>query len=176
MEGIEVFSVGEPFPDERYKKVTDGCLARWNTSFFDALGFLPDLHPAEIKAWRNGTLQYGVFVEDHIPFFLIDFGNNFSFDMSFNLMKVADEEARLAWLDHSDANGINMILTEKKDFTIKAMRLIGIKLTVAQLIRNVLSVQINHYKSHEEVEAKIIQLTNKYSIRQMILKAQMHNL
>ena len=169
------YAAGKPFPLHNYADGTDKILCALNEGFFDVLCYLTDPINKEVEMFRTGKLRYGVYRNEHVPFFLIDFiGENWNCECSINIHK-AQEDMVENWLN-SDANTITIYLIDANSNILKSMRLIGIKQEVAEEIRDILEKQDEVYSSASEVNSKINSLMAMLSTQDMITRAKMHNL
>jgi hypothetical protein len=136
---------------------------------------MADLTKIETDLWYKGHLKYGLFIKENIPFFLLDFGGGFCFDMSFNILKIKDQEIQKTWLN-SEANAIKLVLVEKRTFTVKALRLIGISYHLAGVLKSTLRGQKNFYKNADEVEKKIQHIYDTHTTKDLIKNGLMFTL
>ena len=79
--------VGEPFPLKNPTGSHDATFANINGQSFDIICFANNIRSKEAQAWRRGTLRYGVYSYDSIPFFLLYFPDlKWSMDVSINIL------------------------------------------------------------------------------------------
>ena len=76
MKPLTKLSVGSPLPIVNPLPHHDGVYAYVNGASFDLIYWARNPSTDEIKTWTKGKLSYGVFVRNHIPFFLVDFNNS----------------------------------------------------------------------------------------------------
>jgi len=92
--------------------------------FFNILMSLIKISPKEKELFTNGTITAFLFEQRDVPFLIIDFGEGFSFDISFDTSKF-DDETRRIWMA-SETNAIAIFLVEATTGILEGIRLIGI--------------------------------------------------
>lgn len=167
------FEVGKLFPIHNQAQAIEETKINTNEGFFDVCFY--SLHVADdAKMFTKGKLKYGVFVKDHIPFFILDFVGGISVDASLNILKVKQDKVE-AWLN-SRANGITLYLIDAQTNILHGMRFIGIKNKVAEQIRDACEAQDANYATHSEVDVKSFEIANILTTEQMMKMITMYEL
>lgn len=167
------YEVGKPFPHPQYLPPGQE-LARpmITSSFFDVIFY--SLNPAsDHRLFTRGKIRYGLYHRNNVPFFIVDF-EDFDFDVSLNIHKVADEEVE-AWLN-GDGNLISMYLVDAKQNIIHGIRMVSIKPQIASQIRNICEAQDAAYESAGDVDWAAEQITRQLTTQQMKQRIQLHAL
>lgn len=160
-----LFEVGKRFPLEEYLYRGDMIVPLMNGAFFDVLSIMSQLTKEEIRLFRTGELETGVFVKDKVPFIYFDFGN-FDFDISININKLPGE-LQEDWLNAQN-NAITLYLVDAATGILEAQRMIGVN--YGDLIRDTLETQTT--LSIEGTEQIITNVQKLYSTAQMKAQAQ----
>ncbi|MEE9905219.1 MAG: hypothetical protein K4305_07345 [Chlorobium sp.] len=121
---MDVYHVGNLFPIEKYCTGQEQHVAIVTNSFFNVLMSLKHIKKREKELFMNGRLTVYLFEQKGIPFLVLDFGEGFSIDMSFDA-SMFDEEFRREWLA-SEGNVITLFLVEASTGKLEAMRLIAV--------------------------------------------------
>jgi len=99
-------TVGQPIgitpPEEGYMPILKG-------PSFDVIAFFSNLSESQILDWLTGGVDYGVFVEDDIPIFLLDLGNTWTLNVHINILVESEEDQRAFF--EGDPNATNVSLT-----------------------------------------------------------------
>ena len=168
------YHVGQLYPDDNEANGEEKVRTQTSTVFFDVLYYSPP-DPECIGAWKKSPLRYGLFVEENIPFFLIEFPDmKWRFYCSLNFHLVSENHTNL-WLN-STYNIITLYLLHYKTNTILAMRTISIKPAIAERLRDILETQLASFTSANEVENRIQRIQSRFSTSQMIKKTNMFKL
>jgi hypothetical protein len=121
---MDVYQVGKLFPIEKYCTGNEQHVAIVTNSFFNVLMSLKHISKKEKELFSQGKLCAYLFEQKDIPFLVLDFGEGFSIDMSFDTSKF-DEKFRKEWMT-SDANVITLFLVEASTGILEGMRLIAV--------------------------------------------------
>ncbi|MEI7706890.1 MAG: hypothetical protein WCI90_01375 [Chlorobium sp.] len=121
---MDAYRVGQLFPHEEYCTGREMNVAIPTEGFFHILMSLKKISRKERKLFTRGTITASLFEQRDIPFLVVDFGENFSIDISFDISKF-DDETRRVWLA-SESNAIAIFLVEATTGIIEGMRLIGV--------------------------------------------------
>lgn len=167
------FEVGQPFPVHNRARGVEETRIDINEEFFD-MCFYSSQAAKDAKMFTKGKMRYGVFVEDNIPFFIIEFVGDMSIEASFNFLKLKQDKVD-HWLN-SKANSITLYLIDNQTNILHGMRLIGIKHEVADQFRDACEAQDNTYATHNEVEIKTLSIVKKFSAQELLHKTIMHTL
>lgn len=166
---------GKPYPDARYRN-HEGLVIVPTQTFFFLLAVVPGLSRAEIMAWKEGRLRYGVFTQQTIPFFLLDFPEvKMTLDAPFNFLKL-DPDVRSPWAAETDANLLHMVLVESNGFIVRSQRAIGIQPAVTEELKTTASQQVKVFNNTTEIDRATAIITKKFSTEAMIETAKMYPL
>ena len=156
-----IFEVGKLFPWDKYIGIGDQTLAVLNKAFFDVVVSFTGPTTEEIKAFRKGKLEVGLFPYKNVPFLYLDFGR-FSVDLTIDINKIRTEEEKDNWLNES-AKVINLFFIDGDTGILKAQRLISINFS--DEIRDVLEEQTA--LTSEETDNIITEVTNRFTTAQI---------
>ena len=121
---MNAYKVGQLFPHEEYCTGREMNVAIPTEGFFHILMSLKKISRKEKKLFTAGTITASLFEQRDIPFLVIDFGEGFSIDISFDISKF-DDETRRIWLA-SETNAIAIFLVEATTGILEGIRLIGV--------------------------------------------------
>ena len=167
-----LYKVGEPFPDDRFNSHPEGAVITFNEHSFDVIGLLDRPSTQEVKTWKTGKLYYGLFQQDDVPFLLLDFRYpiKFNLDAPVNAYKITEP---IVW-SFGEGNLVTLFLVDRRNYRLMAMRSIGIELTMAQSLRQVMRNQVENYPDQAVVDGKISLLLNRVPTEEMIANSSMH--
>ena len=94
---MDAYQVGKLFPHEVYCTGREMNVAIPTEGFFHILMSLKKISRKERKLFTRGTITASLFEQRDIPFLVVDFGENFSIDISFDISKFDDETRRAGW-------------------------------------------------------------------------------
>lgn len=147
-------------------ELQDGLNIVFTDSFFDVVCLLADLDDTEIGQWKKGTMQYGLFKQQYIPFFVLDNGAGLILSVHFNILQLKSK--RLAqWLQHTE-NQVRLKLIEKKTSKVEATRIIILDRTVVAGIRQYLQQQYIRYSSKQAVAEKSASIAARLNPEEML--------
>ena len=84
---ITSYSLGRPFPDERYISSQDSVVARITPHSFDVIVTLDNLTFEERKAMVSDKFYVSIFVHKQIPHVVFDFGV-YKCNVTINIQKI----------------------------------------------------------------------------------------
>ena len=108
----------------------------------------------------TGKITAYLFEQRDIPFVIIDFGENFLFDISFDTSKF-DDETRRIWMA-SEVNAIAIFLVEATTGILEGMRLIGVGF--AAQLREICARQ----KGQTGIKERILLIQSAFTTKEMI--------
>lgn len=167
---------GKPYPDTRYRHNEGLTIVPTDTSFF-LLAIITRLSDAEIAAWKEGAMRYGIFVSSGVPFFLLDFPTvKMTLDAPFNALKL-DTQISLSWAtENRDANLLHMVLVEQSNFIIRAQRAIGIQQEVTSMLKEAAALQLASGDSARVIDERTRLITRTFTTDAMIAAGKMYTL
>lgn len=170
---MTIYSLNTTFPDANPAPGADFAIIRlMEGGTFDLVMYMTNPSEKEIQAVQTGKMQYGVFINKYIPFFLAKF-ETFTFDASINMMKAGEDSKRDKWIN-SDANLVSFFLIDSNTNTLKAMRIIGIEPAAMNDIKTMLRQQPIKFMHSGGVENAITEITNRFTTDDMIVKSKMY--
>jgi len=161
---MEVYQVGELFPIEQYCTGKEQHVVIVTENFFNVLMSLKHLSKREKQLFMNGRLTAYLFEQKEIPFLVLDFGEGFSIDLSFDA-SMFDEAFRENWLA-SDANVITLFLVEASTGVLEAMRMIAVGF--ADELREICSRHVGR----NDIEWQVRLIHTAFSTREMMEHAR----
>lgn len=164
---------GKPYPDARYRHNEGLTIVPTDTSFF-LLAIISRLTDAEIAAWKEGAMRYGIFVSSGVPFFLLDFPSvKMTLDASFNALKLDPKNAR-RWVGDAEANLLHMVLVEHSNFIVRAQRAIGMRPEVPVALKAAAFAQIQSGDSKRAIDERINLIARTFTTADMIAAGKMY--
>lgn len=160
-----VFEVGKRFPWDKYIGLGDKTIPVFNDAFFDVVLSFTEPTNEEIRAFRKGNLEIGLYPYKNVPLIYLDFGG-FSVDFSLNINKVLVGEDIDNWLN-GQANVIHLFLIDGETGILMVQRLISINFS--EDIRGLLEEQTG--QTIEETDNIIIEATNCFTTAQIQQRA-----
>ena len=157
---MDAYNVGQLFPLEQYCTGQEMNVAIQTEGFFHILMSLKKISRKERKLFTRGTITASLFEQRDIPFLVVDFGENFSIDISFDISKF-DDETRRVWMA-SEANAIAIFLVEATTGILEGIRLIGIGF--APQLRQICARQ----KGQKGIEDRVRLIHSAFTTKDMI--------
>jgi len=161
---MDAYKVGQLFPHEEYCTGREMNVAIPTEGFFHILMSLKKISRKEKKLFTTGTITASLFEQRDIPFLIVDFGENFSIDISFDISKF-DDETRRKWLV-SETNAIAIFLVEATTGILEGIRLIGVGF--APQLREICARQKGQTRIEERVHLIHSAFTTKDMVRYAI--------
>ena len=128
-----------------------------------------------VPVWNKSKLEYGVFVANGVPFFIINFKEvQWNFDVSLNIKKIIPEKVD-AWVT-APANIINLYLCDCNTNELLGMRMISIDQQLSKLIKRTLQDQDTMFVSANGIDSYIKAITKVFPTADMIAQTTMHAL
>lgn len=158
------FEVGSPFPLHNRARGVEQTRIDMNESLFDVC-FYSSQSDKDRSMFTKGKLQYGVYEEQAIPFFILKF-EEMSVDSSINFLLVKQEKAD-DWLN-ATGNIVNLYLIDYQTNILKGMRMISLTTQIVSEIRDTCKKQDGRYETHIEVNSIINSIVQKKSTEDMI--------
>ena len=160
---MDAYTVGQLFPHEDYCTGREMNVAIPTEGFFHILMALKKISRKEKKLFTKGTITASLFEQRDIPFLVIDFGEGFSIDISFDISKF-DDETRRIWIA-SETNAIAIFLVEATTGIIEGIRLIGVGF--APKLREICARQ----KGQTGIEQRVHLIHSAFTTKDMIRHA-----
>lgn len=168
---MESYIVGQKFPHNNYLNKGNIFTLMLNDTSFDLVGVLSGISKQEIEDWQKGSFTLYLYHANDIPFLCVSF-KYFQFDVSFNILKMVEEDYINFWIEN-EANAVSMFLVEEKTGIIKAMRMVGISYDIANRIKEICKKQKENYKNYKEVDYKIQSIMELIPTKTMIKNAEL---
>ena len=160
---MDAYTVGQLSPQEDYCTGREMNVAIPTEGFFHILMALKKISRKEKKLFTKGTITASLFEQRDIPFLIVDFGENFSIDISFDISKF-DDETRRIWIA-SETNAIAIFLVEATTGIIEGIRLIGVGF--APKLREICARQ----KGQTGIEQRVHLIHSAFTTKDMIRHA-----
>ncbi len=154
------YTLGQPFPDERYIRSYDSVLTRFSPNSFDIVITLTNMTAEERKALACNKFFVSLFVFKQIPFIVLDFGL-YKCNVSININKIRQIPIS-QWLNDEEDTVVLYILEEGTGI-LKNLRLC--KFPLMSELKFLLRLQLP--LSMEEVDARIAEGETAYSVLDM---------
>lgn len=161
LENFVKFEVGARFPWEKYIGIGEKCLPVLNPTSFDIVVSFIDPTSEEIKTFRKGMLEFGLFNYKNVPLIYLDF-QSYTLDVALNINNFLSQEKIDNWLN-AKSNIINLFLIDNSTGILSAQRLISINFM--EDIRDILEKETQY--TQEETEKLIIEASHLFTIQQM---------
>jgi len=163
---MDAYRVGELFPIEQYCTGRELYVALPTEGLFNVLMSLKKISRKERKLFKNGQITAYLFEKRDIPFLILDFGEGFSFDISFDISRF-DDETRRVWIE-SESNAIAIFLVEASTGILESIRVIGIGF--ASQLREICARQRGQKGFEERVGLIHAAFTTRDMIRNAVAK------
>ncbi len=149
--------IGNAHPVLNKMKGMQNYMAQFHATFFDGLYYLKTPSPAQKAAWKTSPLAYGVYVENNIPFFLLEFPKEkWSFLTPLNAFSAAAND-RQTWINGSDTV-LNLFLLNADTNITENIRTLKTDAAIAKKIRETCKIQLTQFASQTAVETAISQI------------------
>lgn len=150
-------------------------IAKENKEFLDVIFYNTSKSKDYSKAWGQATLRYGLYVENNIPFLLVELpSEKKSYCLPVNVYEIGQND-RTNWLKETDTT-MNVFLINATSNVIESMRTIAFNTSIAGELRKVCQAQLVHYKDSTTISQAINAIVGKLSATMMIAKAKMISL
>lgn len=170
---FQKLEVGNPFPF-RSPSGGDAVLSHIVGESFDVICWASGLSSFEVKQWRKGRLHYGVFIQDDIPFFLVEFPvAKWNFDVSIDILAEKERGRDYETFLNGQGNMVNFFLVDAITNNIKAMRMIGIAHETATEIKTACRNQLFRYRDSQALGFRLSQIMAIYDTNAMIRASHM---
>lgn len=167
---------GKPYPDTRYRN-NEGLLIVPTENHFFLLALVPNLTPAEIQAWKDGQMRYGIFIYSGVPFFLLEFPSvEMTFDAPFNAQKIPPEIRQLWTLRVGETNLLHLVLVEQTNYIVRAQRAIGMQPDITISLKAASMAAIMSRESAKQIDERIREVTATFTTADMISAGKMYTL
>ncbi|QHT69943.1 hypothetical protein GXP67_26500 [Rhodocytophaga rosea] len=151
------------------------CRSSFTAAFFDLIYWIPTYETENIYRWQHAQLEYGVYIANHIPFFLLTFpAENWSVDVSLNIYSM-QAELIAEWLTEK-GNSLTMLLCDCYSNILLDIRKTQIAPAHARIIRETLAEQKQAYTDAFQVQKMIENTMHAMSTEDMIKKSTMYKL
>lgn len=158
---IATYSIGKPFPEERYISSNDRVMPRITPQSFDIVITLKNITPEERKTIAYDGFHVSIFVFKQIPYIVFDFGG-YKCNIAINIQKIRQIPVE-QWINN-DEETIVLYLLEECTGNIMDIRLCLFPL-MAEL-KYLLKLQLNMTK--ESIDSRIAEGESIYSVQDML--------
>lgn len=160
MFSISSFSIGQPFPDERYISPEDCVTPRITSHSFDVIITLDNSTFEERKAIVCDRFYVSIFVHKQIPHMVFDFGAN-RFNVSINIQKINSVDKQ-DWV-YDEETSVTVYLLEPVSGNIINFRTVDFPLMTE--LKYMLRLQLPLPK--DTIDARIMEAEQMYSVKEM---------
>lgn len=157
---ITTYSLGEPFPDERYISSEDCVVPRITPHSFDVIVTLDNLTFEERKAMVCNKFYVSIFEHKQIPHIIFDFGI-YKFNVSINIQKI-NSVSKQDWV-YNEETVVTLYLLEPVSGNIINLRMINFPLMTE--LKFLLRLQLPLAKETIDLRAK--EAEQLYSVQEM---------
>lgn len=158
---FQSYSLGKPFPDEKYISSEDCVVPRIAPHSFDVIVTLENLTHEERKAMVCDKFHVSIFVHKQIPHIVFDFGV-YKFNITLNIQKINSVDKQEWVYDEEDT--VTLYLLEPVSGNIVNFRLL--KFPLMSELKYLLRIQLAHSKETIDVRAK--EAEQLYSVQDMV--------
>lgn len=157
---VTSYSLGRPFPDERYISLQDSVVSRITPHSFDVIVTLDNLTFEERKAMVCGKFHVSIFVHKQIPHIVLDFGG-YKCNVSINIQKINSVDKQ-DWV-YDEETTVTLYLLEPVTGNIINFRMLNFPLMTE--LRYLLRLQLPLTK--EAIDVRTKEAEQLYSIQEM---------
>lgn len=157
---ITLYSLGEPFPDERYISADDCVVTRITPHSFDVIVTLNNLTYEEHKAMVCYKFYVSIFVHKQIPQIIFDFGV-YKFNVPINIQKIHSVDKQ-EWL-YDEETAITLYLLEPVSGNIINFRMLQFPLMTE--LKYLLRLQLP--LSKEVIDMRALESEQLYTVQEM---------
>lgn len=137
---------------------------------FDIACVLPDIDGDEKRHWCDGTMQWGLFKEKHLLFFVLDNGQGMVMMAAFNIWEMKGKKIA-DWLFGEGIDHVRLLLVEKNTAETVACRSLPVGQELSAQMKEYLHAQYTRYDSREAAQAQALKLEKKYDADTMLSRA-----
>jgi hypothetical protein len=170
---MKSYEVGQVLPSF-FSPGYELCRSSFTPAFFDLIYWMPTYETENIYRWQHAQLEYGAYISNSIPFFLLRLpAENWGIDVGLNIYSM---EASLIkeWLTRKEST-LTMLLCDCYSNILLDMRKIQIAPVHARLIRETLEEQKQAYTDAFQVQKMIENTMHSLSTEDMIKKSTMYH-
>lgn len=158
---IVSYSIGKPFPEERYISSHDCVMPRITPHSFDVVITLKNITIEERRAIAYHSFNVNIFVFKQIPYIIFDFGE-YKCNIAINIQKIRQVPFE-QWIN-DDEETIILYLLEEYTGNIMDMRFCKFPLMVE--LKYLLKLQLGMNK--ESIDSRIAEGESMYSVQDML--------
>lgn len=150
-------------------------VAKENREFLDVIFYNLSKSKDYAKAWGQATLRYGLYVENNIPFVLVELAaEKKSYSLPVNMYEISQSD-RSKWVGETDTT-VNVYLINAANNMIEAMRSIAFNAAMAAELRKTCQAQLTQYKDAASVSQAATTIASQKNAPTMIANAKMISL
>lgn len=158
---IVSYSIGKPFPEERYISASDCVMPRITPHSFDVVITLKNISIEERRAIANDCFSVSIFVFKQIPYIVFDFGV-YKCNIAINIKKIRQVPAE-QWIKEQEET-IILYLLEECTGNIMDIRFCKFPLMVE--LKYLLKLKFAMNK--ESIDSRIAEGESMYSVQDML--------
>lgn len=157
---VTSYSLGRPFPDERYISSQDSVVSRITPHSFDVIVTVDNLMFEERKAMVCDKFHISIFVHKQIPHIVLDFGV-YKCNVSINIQKI-NSVNKQDWV-YDEETTVTLYLLEPVTGNIINIRMLNFPLMTE--LKYLLRLQLPLTK--ETIDSRAKEAEHLYSIQEM---------
>jgi hypothetical protein len=162
-------SLGEKWPAD-YNR-SDGMTPIIDGASLTFLAVLRGANESEIHAFRRGSLRYGLYAEESIPFILWEF-RGYEMDCHINMHKEPPDKRDAFLAGEPEANAVQLYLVDGATDIVRGIRLVGTQPAFVQEIKQLCFDQLSAYASAAVVDAAAEKVLALNSIKDMLRRGR----
>ncbi|TAH18585.1 MAG: hypothetical protein EAZ08_11165 [Cytophagales bacterium] len=167
--------VGGVHPVAKKNTEVQLSVAKENREFLDVIFYNLSKSKDYAKAWGQSALRYGLYVENNIPFVLVELAaEKKSYSLPINAYEISQSE-RSKWLGETEAT-MNVFLINATNNMIESVRSITFNASIAAELRKTCQAQLTQYKDAASVSQATATIASQKNAPTMITKAKMISL
>ena len=152
---------------------SEGLMPVINGPSFDIIALYSGLSTREVKDWQDGRLRYGVFVQEGIPFLLLDLGKVWELDISLNMFGESRESRRAFFEGDPETTEVHLVLASYPSVVILAKRTVRLDPEDMRRIKEACLTQLSAYPSAQACRRVIDRISAAYDSTAMRKRAGM---
>ena len=169
---MSILKVGGIHPVAKKSAEVQISLAKENKEFLDVVFYNLSKSKDYAKSWGQATLRYGLYVENSIPFLLVELPQEKkSYSLAVNIYDIGQGE-RAKWLQETEAT-MNVFLINATNNMIESLRTITFNAAMAAELRKTCQAQLTQYKDTAAVSQAVNTIISQKNAPTMITKTKM---
>jgi len=170
-QGIQQFSVGTKFPLQYYQHdAMVPILAQSSLMFVITMNPLSE---QEVEIFQNGKIEYGVTIQEGIPFVVVRFPGLASFDCFVNFIAELSNKRDMFLAEEPNSNLVQFFLVDCATGILRGIRTIGTEPKFMREIKEACFGQVSKYPTASAVSAAADAILNQHQTSDLMKRARM---